>query len=143
MKRLAPVLLRLLLGGVFVAAGALKVVDPSAFANDVARYGLVPHALVNLMALTLPWIEVLAGGLLIVGVWKQASAAVIAAMNAVFLVAVSVALARGLEVCGCFGATVARKASAWTLVEDAVFLAAALWLCRTKGNENETNRCGN
>jgi len=56
---------------------------------------------------------------------------------------VSVALARGLEVCGCFGAAVARKASGWTLVEDVVFLAAAIWLCRAKGDSNETNRGGN
>jgi len=136
-------LFRLLLGGVFVAAGSLKALDPATFANDVARYGLVPDALVNVFSLALPWIEILAGGLLVVGVWKRESAAVIAALNAVFLVAVSVALARGLEVCGCFGAAVARKASAWTLVEDAVFLAAALWLCRTKGDNDETNRGGN
>lgn len=135
--------LRLLLGGVFVAAGLLKMFDPATFANDVARYGLLPNALVNVVALALPCVEVLAGALLIVGVWRQAAALVIAALNGVFLVAVSVALARGLEVCGCFGAAVARKASAWTLVEDAVFLAAAIWLCRKKGNSNETNSSGN
>ncbi|MBM3859669.1 MAG: DoxX family membrane protein [Verrucomicrobia bacterium] len=142
-KRYGSVLLRLLLGGVFVVAGALKVLDPSAFATDVARYGLVPNALVNLVALALPWIEVLAGALLLAGCWRQPAALVIAVLNVIFLVAISVALARGLEVCGCFGAAVARKASAWTLVEDAVLLAAALWLCRTKGNTDETNRSVN
>lgn len=124
--------LRLLLGGLFVAAGALKALDPAAFANDVARYGLLPDALVNIVALALPWIELVAGGLLVMDVWRRESAAVIAALNAVFLVAVSVALARGLEVCGCFGASVARKASGWTLVEDVVFLVSAIWLWRQR-----------
>lgn len=122
-------LVRLFLGGVFVVAGVLKALDPARFADDVARYGLLPDALVNGVALALPWVELLAGALLIVGVWRQAAALVIAVLNAVFLVAVSVALARGLEVCGCFGGSVARKASVWTLVEDFVFLAAAIWLC--------------
>jgi uncharacterized membrane protein YphA (DoxX/SURF4 family) len=125
-------LFRLLLGGLFVAAGALKALDPSSFANDVARYGLVPDALINVFALALPWIELLAGGLLVVGAWTRAGALVIAALNAAFLVAVSVALARGLEVCGCFGAAVARKASPWTLAEDAVLLAASIWLWRKR-----------
>jgi uncharacterized membrane protein YphA (DoxX/SURF4 family) len=116
----------------FVAAGALKALDPAAFANDVARYGLLPDALVNIVALALPWIELVAGGLLVMDVWRRESAAVIAALNAVFLVAVSVALARGLEVCGCFGASVARKASGWTLVEDVVFLVSAIWLWRQR-----------
>jgi len=128
MKRLIPFLIRLLLGTVFVAAGALKALDPAAFANDVARYGMVPYPLVNLVALTLPWVELSAGALLVLGVWKRASALVIAGLNVVFLAAISVALVRGLEVCGCFGASVARKASPWSLVEDAVFLAAAAWL---------------
>jgi len=142
-KCFVPVLLRLLLGAVFVAAGALKALDPAAFANDVARYGLLPDAAVNVVALALPWVEVLAGALLIIGWWRQTAALVIAAMNVLFLAAVSLALARGLEVCGCFGAAVARKASAWTLVEDAALLAAAIWVCQTKGDNDETNRGGN
>jgi len=88
-------------------------------------------------------VEVLAGALLIIGWWRQTAALVIAAMNVLFLAAVSLALARGLEVCGCFGAAVARKASAWTLVEDAALLAAAIWVCQTKGDNDETNRGGN
>jgi uncharacterized membrane protein YphA (DoxX/SURF4 family) len=131
-KRYVPVLFRLLLGGVFIAAGALKALEPATFANDVARYGLLPDALVNVFALALPWIELVAGALLVAGAWRREAALVIAALNAVFIVAVSVALARGLEVCGCFGAALARKASGWTLVEDAVFLAASIWIWRRR-----------
>lgn len=128
MKRWGEILLRWLLGGLFVAAGAMKLAAPSGFADDVARYGLLPDALVNAVALTLPAVEVVAGAFLVAGIWKRTSAAVIAVMCVLFLVAVTVGLARGLEVCGCFGASVTRKASPWTLVEDVLLLVAAVWL---------------
>ena len=128
MRRLVPVLFRLFVGGVFFVAGTLKALDIATFANDVARYGLVPEPLINIVAITLPWIEIAAGGLLIAGAWTDGAAVVIAGLNVAFVGAVSVALARGLEVCGCFGGAVARKASAWTLAEDVVLLAASVWL---------------
>jgi uncharacterized membrane protein YphA (DoxX/SURF4 family) len=127
-RRWFEILLRWSVGGLFVTAGALKMAAPAGFADDVARYGLLPDALVNMVALTLPAVEVVAGVFLALGMWKRASAAVIAVMCVLFLVAVIVGLARGLEVCGCFGASVARKASPWTLAEDIVLLVAAVWL---------------
>ncbi|MCX7887322.1 MAG: DoxX family membrane protein [Verrucomicrobiae bacterium] len=132
--------LRVAVGGVFVLAGALKVLQPAEFANDVARYRMLPEWSVNVFALCLPWVELLAGLLLVLGAWQKGAALLIAVLNVVFLAAVSVALWRGLEVCGCFGAAVARKASGWTLLQDAVLLAGAIWLCRRKGTVHEEDR---
>jgi uncharacterized membrane protein YphA (DoxX/SURF4 family) len=91
------------LGVVFVAAALPKIADPPAFAHMIYNYRLVPGALVNGMALVMPWIELLAGGALILGVWRREAALVAGALLIVFLVAIGFNLARGHAVdCGCF-----------------------------------------
>ena len=67
--------------------------------------------------------------MLICGIWKRASALVIAALMIVFLAAIGWALAHGYDIrCGCFGTVDARKVGTTALAEDAVLLAIALWL---------------
>jgi putative oxidoreductase len=125
------IVLRLVLGGVFIAAGGLKIFDPAGFAVSVANYRLVPHDLINLVAITLPWIEVLAGLFLVFGFWTRASAVLISGMTAVFMVAIVTALARGLDIeCGCFGTVGGRQSGLVTLGQDVVLLACGLWLIR-------------
>jgi len=127
--KIVSLLLRLTVGGLFVVAGALKVLQPATFAADIGNYRLLPHEAINLLAITLPWIEVVAGILLALGVWKRASASVITVMLIVFLVAISQALARGLDVrCGCFGTVETRRVSALALGQDTALLAMAAWL---------------
>jgi uncharacterized membrane protein YphA (DoxX/SURF4 family) len=122
-------ILRLGLGGVFVAAGALKIWDPTAFAADIGNYRLLPHEAINLLAITLPWIEVAAGLLLILGIWKRASALTITVLMIVFLAAIGQALARGLDIrCGCFGTVEARKVGVLALGQDVLLFIVAAWL---------------
>jgi uncharacterized membrane protein YphA (DoxX/SURF4 family) len=129
MKLVTHWLVRLLLGGFFLAAGGLKLVEPAKFAADIANYRLVPHAAVNLLAITLPGIEVVAGALLLAGRWRRASAVVITGLMAVFVVAVAAALARGLDVrCGCFGTIGATRVGWAKLTENVALLALAAWL---------------
>jgi uncharacterized membrane protein YphA (DoxX/SURF4 family) len=105
------------------------VPDLATFAQDVANYHVPPSALGNLVAITLPWIELLAGTLLVVGIWKRASAWVITAMMVMFLVAIGWALAHGYDIrCGCFGTVDARKVGVTALAEDTALLAMAVWL---------------
>jgi uncharacterized membrane protein YphA (DoxX/SURF4 family) len=105
------------------------VPDMATFAQAVANYHVPPRALANLVAITLPWIELLAGGLLVVGIWKRASAWVITAMMVVFLAAIGWALAHGYDIrCGCFGTVDARKVGLTALAEDFMLLAMAAWL---------------
>ena len=95
-------ILRLVVGGVFVVAGTMKIWNPGGFANDVANYRLLPDALVNLVAITLPAVEVLAGGLLMAGVWKKPNALLIACLMAIFLAGITQAVLRHLDIrCGC------------------------------------------
>jgi len=122
-------IMRLALGGIFIVAGIMKIIDPAAFAKDIGNYRLLPHDVINLLAITLPWIEVVAGGLLVVGIWKRTNALLITLMMAVFIIAVGQAVARDLNIsCGCFGTVDGRKAGMVALAQDAVMFLGALWL---------------
>ena len=119
-------LFRIVVGGLFLYAGAVKISDPLGFAQGIANYRLVPRAIAFFAALILPWVEVLAGAALVAGLFRRTSAGLISLMLVFFIVLVAVTMIRGLDVdCGCFGA-LSRKAG-WSLIlEDAAMLFMAL-----------------
>jgi uncharacterized membrane protein YphA (DoxX/SURF4 family) len=95
---------RLLVGGVFVVAGILKVPDPAAAVRAVRAYRLLPETLVSPVAFGLPMVEIVVGLALLAGVFVRTAALASAVLLVVFLVAVGSAWARGLQIdCGCFG----------------------------------------
>jgi putative oxidoreductase len=95
--------LRLYIGGVFVYASIHKILDPGSFALDIATYQMLPLYLINLMAIIMPWMELVAGVMIIIGWRTRGAALLLAGMMAVFLVAIIAALGRGLDMsCGCF-----------------------------------------
>jgi uncharacterized membrane protein YphA (DoxX/SURF4 family) len=114
------------LGVFFVAASLTKIADPPSFAHMVHNYRIVPGALVNLMALVMPWIELLCGLALIFGIWKETARTIIAALLLVFIIAISINLARGNAIdCGCFDLSAANKTRAerladmkWVILRD-------------------------
>ena len=115
-------ILRLIVGGVFVAYGGSKLFDSAAFATSIGHYDLVPWYAVNAIALLLPPMELVAGVVVFVGPWRREAGVLIAGMLGVLVVAVSSAIVRGLSIeCGCNitgGATVS-----WQLVAmDCVLL---------------------
>lgn len=122
---------RLYLASVFLAASIYKIMDPVSFAVDVATYGILPLALINGFALVVPWIEALVGVLLVVGFRVRAAALLVAGMMVMFMVALGIALAKGLDMsCGCF-ASAAGEADpiGWgTMMRDAAWLALALYV---------------
>src|SRR5437899_857425 len=87
--RVLNFMLRLALGGIFLFAGAVKIIDPAAFSANISNYRLLPHEWINLLAITLPWIELVTGSLLIVGLWRRTNALLITMMMVVFLAAIS------------------------------------------------------
>jgi len=108
-------LLRLLLGAFFVFASLDKIAGPAAFAKIVYQWQVIGPVPSNLVAVTLPWIELVAGSLLIAGVWKRESSLVIALMLVVFIVAAGSVMARGIDVenCGCVSVAKAEAPGAW------------------------------
>ncbi|MBI3928561.1 MAG: DoxX family membrane protein [Armatimonadetes bacterium] len=115
---------RLLLGAAFVYASLDKIVDPGAFADVVLGYQLLHPKLVTLVAVVLPWIELLAGGLLLIGFLSESCALILGGLSVVFGLAVSSALARGLDIqCGCFSVASGSDPVAWShLVLDGLLL---------------------
>lgn len=125
------------LGGLFVLASLHKIAVPHDFAIDVATYGILPLALVNPVAIVLPWVELVAGLMLLLGARVRAAALLVAAMVAVFLAALVIALARGLDMsCGCFASQGAESDPiSWlTVVRDLAWLGlSVLVLCCDRG----------
>jgi len=107
--------LRLLLGAFFVYASLDKIWSPAAFAKIVYQWQVVGPVPSNLVAVTLPWVELLAGLLLVAGVWRRESALVIALMLVVFIVSAGSVMARGIDVenCGCVSVAKAEAPSSW------------------------------
>lgn len=118
-------LCRLTLGGVFVYAGALKSQDVAAFAREIGGYRILPHAMNQLIAAALPYVEVLAGGFVLANRKIRPAALLITVLNVVFIIALSSALVRGLDIsCGCFRPH-SQTTPGIALVRDAAFLAMA------------------
>jgi uncharacterized membrane protein YphA (DoxX/SURF4 family) len=121
---------RLYLGFVFIYACVHKIADPGVFALDVATYQLLPLQLVNLTALVLPWVELVAGVMIVVGFRTRAAAFLIAGMMVVFMVALGWALHQDLDMsCGCFASSSEHDPiSAMTMLRDAGWLALSLYV---------------
>jgi putative oxidoreductase len=120
---------RLVLGFLFIFASIEKISQPEEFARSITYYHLLPIALVNLVALLLPWIELLAGLFLLLGILPRGSALLLLLLLGIFIVAIGISLARGLDIsCGCFGTAAARKVGWAALGEDALMLLGSLLL---------------
>ena len=108
-------LLRLALGGVFVYASLDKIAEPAKFARIVYQWQVLGPLPSNLVAVTLPWIELVAGLLLLTGLRRRDAAGVLAVMLIVFIVAAVWVLAHGIEVdnCGCTSVADVPETGAW------------------------------
>jgi uncharacterized membrane protein YphA (DoxX/SURF4 family) len=97
-------LLRVALGLVFVAAGGLKIGHADVFASEIAGFQLLPHALIAPLALLLPFLELMIGVYLVLGLFTRFAAWFAAAEMALFAGAIASAVLRGISTsCGCFG----------------------------------------
>ena len=95
---------RLVLGGVLIAAGVLKIGNLQKSAMAVRAYELLPISLANFLGYSLPWIELGIGLLLVTGALVRFAGLVGAITMLAFIIAISQAWARGLSIdCGCFG----------------------------------------
>jgi putative oxidoreductase len=117
-------------GGILLAAALAKIANLTTFAGSIHNFHLepiVPVASVNLLAVTIPWVELVAGLALILGLKPRAAAVVYTALMSVFTVAVIAAMARGLSFdCGCFGKAGAATIGAKKLAENLGMLAIGI-----------------
>lgn len=125
-------LARLALGSVFLYASADKILHPADFAAAVYNYQILPHGLINLTALFLPWLELFLGVALIAGVWLPGAVLWGNALLWTFFIALLFNQFRGIDVhCGCFSTRPDPSSPppmAWYLIRDPVFLFIAGYL---------------
>ncbi len=124
---------RLVTGGVWIVAGALKVTDPSASIAAVRAYELLPGSLVEPIGLALPAVELVVGLALVVGVFTRGAALVSGVLFAAFIIGIASVWARGIEIdCGCFGGGGPKADAAssypWEIARDVALLAASGYL---------------
>jgi len=129
--------IQIALGIIFVVAALPKIVDPPSFAHMIYNYHLLPGALINFMALVMPWIELLCGLALILGIWQGTARSIIGALLITFVLAIAINLARGNAIdCGCFDVSAANKTREerladmrWVILRDLglLLMVAQLW----------------
>jgi len=126
-------LLGLCVGGVFTYASLDKIAYPDRFADILNDYDMLPLVLINGLALVVPWLELVIGLSLIIGLWRRAAGLLATVLTVAFLISIAQAQVRGLEVaCGCFDVSglSATKAS-WSLfLRDLPLLGASALLWR-------------
>jgi putative oxidoreductase len=118
---------RLILAGIFIYGGYVKVKAPLEFAAAIMAYQLVPAKAVYPLAEYLPWVEIALGAVLLSG-WKiRYTSIAAAALLCSFIVVLTVTYLRGIEAdCGCFGS--GDRISPLTIARDALFLLPGAFL---------------
>ena len=97
-------LIRLLLGGLLLVAGGLKVGHPVELASAIAGFRLLPPPIVGPLAVALPYVEILLGAYLVAGLFTRVVAAIVALQFVAYAAAIASAVMRHLPAnCGCFG----------------------------------------
>ncbi len=115
------------IGLLFIVAGLAKIGDAAAFAKQVHNFRIAPVVLENLVAATLPWVELVAGVALLIGLRARAGAVISTSLLAVFTLAIIVAVARGLDIdCGCFGTSDGQGVGLTKIVQNFGMLAVSI-----------------
>jgi len=120
--------IRLIMGVLFLYAGIGKILDPLGFAASIYNYKLLPEPIIGLVAVILPWFETLAGAALVLGVKVKGGAIAISGLLVLFISLIAISAIRGLDVeCGCFSG-VERTVGWLAITEDTFMLAGAMFL---------------
>ena len=125
-NRYLTLAMRLIVGGIFIFSSVSKLPNPNLFVNEVRSYGLLPDVLAVAYGLALPWIELLIGCYLVLGLLSRYAALGTILLSLSFAIANFVGILRGYEQCGsCFGESFPLR-SPQALVIDFLLIAAAL-----------------
>lgn len=133
MKEWAGLVVRLALGGVWLYAGAAKLLDPAQSVAAVRAYELLPGSLVQPVGQLLPVVEVVVGAMLVLGLLTRGAAVVSAVLFALFIAGIASVWARGMTIdCGCFGGggydPNAADQYPWEIARDSALLLLSLFL---------------
>ena len=119
----------LIVGGIFVYAGVVKVLDPVQFANDIDNYKTLPWFVSVRLAVYLPWLEIFCGLALIFRFLYRGGLSILTVLIAVFIGVTIAAKMRGLDItCRCFGHASKNWNFSTHLVLDLLILLGAVVL---------------
>jgi len=125
------------MGGFFLVAGVLKIIDPVEFARAILRYQLVGESLAWVGALLMPWTEVVVAIGLFFKKWRFASCWLLLAMLVFFEGILLSALFRGLDIdCGCLG-TNASSSVSFALIRNVVLAVLVLFIMKSESTISE------
>lgn len=127
---------RVFLGLLFVTISIDKIADPEAFAKSILNYRIIMGDPALFFATFLPWLELLSGLFLLLGIMIRGSSAVVTILMLVFIVAVASALMRGLDIsCGCFTQSPTAEKIGWNkLTENFALFAVSIYLYFSNSN---------
>lgn len=128
-------IVRVVVAGVWIVAGVIKLPDPAESVRAVRAYQLLPEATVHAVGYGLPFLEIAVGLLLVTGLGTRIAAAVSAVLFVLFIIGISSAWGRGLRIdCGCFGGggfdADATSKYPWEIARDVGLLTGSLLLVR-------------
>lgn len=120
------VVFRLVLGVSFIMASMSKIPYPAEFSENVAGFQMVPFLGVNFWSLVMPWMELIAGLFLILGIRTRAASSIIGGLLVLFIVGLTLNLIKDAPInCGCFESV--GEPIGWELVlRDVVMLVMAM-----------------
>jgi uncharacterized membrane protein YphA (DoxX/SURF4 family) len=133
-------IVRLLIGSVFIYAGFIKLIDPKAFAKVISQYDIVPDILLPVVAIVLPAAEFLAGLGLVMNI--RGSLMVIFNLLIVFIMVLGYGIFNDMNIdCGCFSTEDinAHNSLKQALFRDLFMIVAACYLYVYKRIKYETN----
>ena len=115
---------RIVLGGLFIWSSMDKMANMGEFAKVIYYYRILPSGFENLFAIFLPWMEFTTGLLLVVGRFKRGAIVIYSGLLIIFIIALSQALLRGLDIsCGCFSVKPSTTSEVWLrIVLDLIML---------------------
>jgi uncharacterized membrane protein YphA (DoxX/SURF4 family) len=134
---------RFVVGAVFIFASIEKIQNPDAFSQSILNYRIIDSSVgVTLAAMVLPWIELVAGFCLVLGVYTKGSSSILLVLLVVFILAIAQGLIRGLDIsCGCFTQDPAgTRIGVVRLVEDVLLAALAGFAFRFPPSETDRSR---
>jgi uncharacterized membrane protein YphA (DoxX/SURF4 family) len=136
-NRWTDLAVRWILGLTFIVASIHKISEPAAFAKIIYGYGLFPHFSINLLAIVLPFVEVVTGLFLLLNIYPKAAATLVGIMLIAFILAITINMVRGYEFdCGCFsfGSKNTLAGKNFLLIRDVILLVLCIYLVRFSDN---------
>lgn len=118
---------RIYLALILIISGLDKINDLNSFAQSIENYKIIPVYAINIIAIIIPWLEVVGGGLLFFGLYIRENSTLILSLLIIFTMAIISAIARDLDIeCGCQGTFDGQKVGFLKIVENIALMIVAI-----------------